>query len=89
MKVKSESEIAQSYPTLHDPIDCSLPGSSVHGILQARVLELVHCLLQQTQEEMEFHLWQENYYEKEVLFVFLESSILGERLKGLLFLVMV
>jgi len=39
MKVKSESEVAQSCPTLCDPVDCSLPGSSVHGILQARVLE--------------------------------------------------
>ena len=39
MKVKSESELAQSCPTLHDPMDCSLPGSSVHGIFQARVLE--------------------------------------------------
>ena len=39
MKVKSESEIAQSFPTLSDPMDCSLPGSSVHGIFQARVLE--------------------------------------------------
>ena len=38
MKVKSESEVAQSCPTLSDPIDCSLPGSSVHGIFQARVL---------------------------------------------------
>ena len=34
-----ESEVAQSCPTLHEPIDCSLPGSSVHGIFQARVLE--------------------------------------------------
>ena len=39
MKVKSESEVAQSYPTVCDPMDRSLPGSSVHGILQARVLE--------------------------------------------------
>ena len=39
VKVKSESEVAQSCPTLSDPIDCSLPGSSVHGIFQARVLE--------------------------------------------------
>ena len=39
MKVKSESEVAQSCPTLSDPIDCILPGSSVHGIFQARVLE--------------------------------------------------
>ena len=41
MKVKSESEVVQSCPTPSDPMDCSLPGSSVHGILQARVLEWV------------------------------------------------
>ena len=41
MEVKSESEVAQSCPTLSDPMDCSLPGSSVHGIFQARVLEWV------------------------------------------------
>ena len=39
MKVKSESEVTQSCPTLSDPIDCSLPGSSACGIFQARVLE--------------------------------------------------
>ena len=39
MKVKSESEVAQSCPTLSDPMDCSLPGSSFRGIFQARVLE--------------------------------------------------
>ena len=39
MKLKSESEVAQSCPTLSDPMDCSLPGSSLHGIFQARVLE--------------------------------------------------
>ena len=39
MKEKRESEVAQSCPTLSDPMDCSLPGSSVHGIFQARVLE--------------------------------------------------
>ena len=39
MKVKSESEVAQLCPTLRDPMDCSLPGSSVQGIFQARVLE--------------------------------------------------
>ena len=38
-KVKSESEVAQSCPALRNPMDCSLPGSSVHGIFQARVLE--------------------------------------------------
>src|SRR5574340_2812 len=41
MKVKRESEVTQSYPTLRDPMDCSLPGSSVHRIFQARVLEWV------------------------------------------------
>ena len=39
MKVKSESEVAQLCQTLSDPMDCSLPGSSVHRIFQARVLE--------------------------------------------------
>ena len=39
MEVKSESEVAQSCPTLHNPMDCSPPGSSVHGIFQPRVLE--------------------------------------------------
>ena len=39
VKVKSESEVAQSCPTLSDPMDYSLPGSSIHGIFQARVLE--------------------------------------------------
>ena len=39
MKMKSESEVIQSCPTLRDPMDCSLPGFSVHGIFQARVLE--------------------------------------------------
>ena len=41
MKVESESEVAQSCPTLSDPMDCSLPGSSVHGVFQSRVLEWV------------------------------------------------
>ena len=39
MKVKSESEVAQSFPTLSDPMDCGPPGSSVRGIFQARILE--------------------------------------------------
>jgi len=42
MKVKSESEVAQSCPTLSDPMDCSPAGSSIHGIFQARALE--YCL---------------------------------------------
>ena len=39
MKVKNGSEVAQSCPTLSNPMDCSPPGSSIHGIFQARVLE--------------------------------------------------
>ena len=39
MKVESESKVAQSCPTLSDPMDCSLPGFSTHEIFQARVLE--------------------------------------------------
>ena len=39
MKVKSESNVTKSCPTLSNPMDCSLPGSAVHGIFQARVLE--------------------------------------------------
>ena len=41
MLLRSESEVAQSCPTLYDPVDWSLPGSSIHGILQARILEWV------------------------------------------------
>ena len=41
MQSESESEVSQSYPTLCDPMDCSLSGSSVHGIFQARVLEWI------------------------------------------------
>ena len=51
MKVRSESDVAQSGPTLSDPMDCSLPGSSIHGIFQARVLEwgaIAFSLLQHT-----------------------------------------
>ena len=45
MKVKSESEVAQSCPTLSDPMDCSLPGSPVHGIFQTSTGVGCHCLL--------------------------------------------
>ena len=44
MKVKSESEVAQSCPTPSDPMDCSLPGSSIHGIFQARVVQNPQCV---------------------------------------------
>ena len=56
MKVKSESEVAQSRPTPSDPMDCSPPGSSIHGIFQARVLEWVAIAffgIRSTEYEME------------------------------------
>ena len=49
MKVKIESEVAQSCPILSDLMDCSLPGSSIHGIFQARVLEWVAIALSHRQ----------------------------------------
>ena len=49
MKVKSESEVAQSYPTLSDLMDCSLPGSSIHGIFLGKSTGVgCHCLLEST-----------------------------------------
>ena len=59
MKVKSESEVAQSCPTLRDHMDCSLPGSSVHGIFQARVLEwgaIAFSDIQSRQNQTQFQL---------------------------------
>ena len=52
MQVKSESEVAQSCPTLRDPMDWSPPGSSVHGIFQARVLEW--CAIAFSEIKLEF-----------------------------------
>ena len=57
MKVKSESEVAQSCPTLHDPMDCSLPGSSIHGIFQARVLEWGAIAFSETLPQGEANSW--------------------------------
>ena len=57
MKVKSESEVAQSCPTLSDPMDCSLPGSSIHGIFQARVLEWGAIALSQEGTERKTYLF--------------------------------
>ena len=70
-KVKSESEVAQSSPTLRDPVDCSLPGSSVHGIFQARVLEwgaitfseVLSVVRKQIQQERRKRLRMEHYGE--------------------------
>ena len=65
-KVKNESEVAQLCPTLSDPMDCSLPGSSIHGIFQARVLEwgaIAFCYMHSTSCEMlDWNQdWQEKY----------------------------
>ena len=56
MKVKSESEVAQSCPTLSDPMDCSPPGSSIHGIFQARVLEWGAIAFSESEEELKFFM---------------------------------
>ena len=56
-KSESESEVAQSCPTLYDPMDCSLPGSSVHGIFQARVLEWVAISFSNHLQALALFLW--------------------------------
>ena len=60
MKVKSESEVAQSCSTLSDPMDCSLPGSSIHGIFQARVLEWGAIAFSELHEKhkLRMQMWQ-------------------------------
>ena len=60
MKVKSEREVTQSCPTLCDPMDCSLPGSSVHGIFQARVLEWVAIAFSENQPRQ--HIKKQRHY---------------------------
>ena len=57
MKMKSEREVAQSCPTLSDRMDCSLPGSSIHGIFQARVLEW-GAIAFSTYNEVMKHKWK-------------------------------
>jgi len=74
MKAKSENEVAQSCPTLCDPMDCSLPDSSVHGIFQARVLEWGAIAFSETQETRVQSLGQEDSLEKKMVTV---SSILA------------
>ena len=59
MKVKSESEVTQSCPTPSNPMDCSLPGSSVHGIFQARVLELGDIAFSDSKSEEPWN-WKES-----------------------------
>ena len=61
MKVKSQSEVAQSCPTLHDPMDCSLPGSSANGIFQARVLEWVAIAFSRVVDCSSFQIIKRNF----------------------------
>ena len=67
MKVKSEREVAQSCPTLSNPMDCSLPGTSVHGIFQARVLEWVAIAFSQYWFLLAFLKWQNHRDRKQWL----------------------
>ena len=70
MKVKSESEVAQSWLTLNDPMDCSLPGSSVHGVFQARVLEWIATAFSAMPEKKD-DLWKHQHVTSfYILFVF-------------------
>ena len=81
MKVKSESEVAQSCPTLSDLMDCSLPGSSFHGIFQARVLEWVAGAARRHG----FNTWvRKNPWRKawQPILVFLPKEPLGRRAWG-------
>ena len=64
MKVKSENEVAQLYPTPSDPMDCSPPGSSIHGIFQARVLEwgaIAFSVVPFTRQQILKHIETESY----------------------------
>ena len=69
MKVKSESDVAQSCSTLSDPTDCSLPGSSVHGIFQARVLEWGAIAFSARVSEARIKMYLEHIEEKEAVFI--------------------
>ena len=65
MKVKSESGVTQSCPTLRIPMDCSLLGSSVHGIFQARVLEWVAIAFSKEAIEMHINMVYKNIKNKD------------------------
>ena len=85
MKVKSESEVTQSCPTLRDPMDCSLPGSSAHGTFQARLLEwgaigfsevnslLMRCFPEIEECGFQFSVCVDNYLRTAVLFIRAET----------------
>ena len=92
MKVKSESEVAQSYPTPCDPMDCSLPGSSIHGIFQARVPEWgaiaienpkdsIRKLLELISEFSKVAGYKTNI-QKSLAFLYTKSEIYNEKSEG-------
>ena len=64
MKVKSETEVTQLCPTLSDPMDCSLPGSSAHGIFRARELEWVAMLTpwKESYDQPRQHIQKQRHY---------------------------
>ena len=66
MTVKSESEVAQSCLTPSDPMDCSPPGSSIHGIFQARVLEWGAIAFSNREAIMSLKVWNQNVYSKSI-----------------------
>ena len=78
MKVKSESEVAQSCPTLSDPMDCSLPGSSIHGIFQAGVLEwgAIAFSVDDVKEVVIFNVIYSNYFFFKRVFISKSCAIL-------------
>ena len=80
MKVKGENEVAQSWLTLSEPMDCSLPGSSVHGIFQARVLEWVAIVFSEGCLECAVFLTCWRHRTKFAIFVFIPRlrSIWGQ-----------
>ena len=75
MKVKSQSEVALSCPTLCDPVDCSLPGSSVYGIFQARVLEWGAITFSGAVSREQFY----NYEHQEATVIFMDFLLLWEQ----------
>ena len=95
MKVKSEREGAQSCPTLSDPMDCSLPGSSIHGIFQARVLEWVATAFSKLFIILPYYAFSSSNIGSNVLFVISDISNLYAFVflmilaKGLLILIII
>ena len=81
MTVKSESEVAQSCPTLHNPMDCSLPGSSIHGISQARVLGWVAIAFSLNQPTITFLRAQVQAQRSQATFKIIQINIIQNKMK--------